>query len=81
MILITEEPYVRVDWYITHPNAASSVTIESDPGNGSTKEATMSFTFNSEFETGKYVITAQIVYGLNRAESLSYVLDVQDYHF
>ena len=60
--LMTDAPYSEVYWYVASPSETGLGThMETDTGDGTTTEATFSYTFPSgAMHTGTYTITAYI---------------------
>ena len=77
--LITDEPYRNVYWYVRPPGVSNDMAtfVEMDPGDGSTTEAFMSYTFNSTHPTGQWTVIAYIGIGSNSINA-SYPLYVTD---
>ncbi|MDE0637632.1 MAG: hypothetical protein OXI43_17480 [Candidatus Poribacteria bacterium] len=62
-VLYTADPYYWVDWYVKAPwhTSERGEYIEGDSGDGTTTEATMSYTYPSgAMHTGDFLITAVI---------------------
>ena len=76
--VVTDKPYQSVGWHLTGPGEASGTTVDNDPGNGSTTEATFSYTFDSEDQMGQWTVTAYVTFDDGTMPQLSYLLDVTD---
>ncbi len=59
--ITTDVPYYSIIWGITSPGQTDpDIVAETDHGDGTTTEATLSYTFSSDSELGEYVISAYV---------------------